>query len=184
MKTDLFQSYGHGWVFQICWHIECSTFTASSFRIWTSSAGILSPPVALFIVTLSKAHLTSHSRMSGSRWVTTLSWLSESEKTSWFSEKKRIDSCIYITETLCCTLYPGIVHHLRVLCLVLSCSVVSDSLQPHGLPGSSVHGDSPRKYTEAGCHALFKWIFPIQGSNPGLPHCRGYFTFWATREAH
>ena len=24
MKTDLFQSCGHCWVFQICWHIECS----------------------------------------------------------------------------------------------------------------------------------------------------------------
>ena len=34
MKTDLFQSCGHCWVFPICWHIECSTFTASSFRIW------------------------------------------------------------------------------------------------------------------------------------------------------
>ena len=32
MKTDLFQSCGHCWVFQICWHIECSSFTASSFR--------------------------------------------------------------------------------------------------------------------------------------------------------
>ena len=30
-KTDLFQSCGHCWVFQICWHIECSTFTASNF---------------------------------------------------------------------------------------------------------------------------------------------------------
>ena len=37
MKTDLFQSCGHCWVFQICWHIECSSFTASSFRIWNSS---------------------------------------------------------------------------------------------------------------------------------------------------
>ena len=27
--------------FQICWHIECSTFTASFFRIWNSSTGIL-----------------------------------------------------------------------------------------------------------------------------------------------
>ena len=62
MKTDLFQSCGQWWVFQICWHIECSTFTASSFRIWNSSAGILSPPLALFIVMLPKAHLTSHSR--------------------------------------------------------------------------------------------------------------------------
>ena len=31
MKTDLFQSCGHCWVFQICWHVEYSTFTASSF---------------------------------------------------------------------------------------------------------------------------------------------------------
>ena len=31
-KTDVFQSYGHCWVFQICWHIECSTFTASCFQ--------------------------------------------------------------------------------------------------------------------------------------------------------
>ena len=76
MKTDLFQSCGHCWVFQICWHIECSTFTALSFRIWNSSTGIPSPPLTLFIVKLLKAHLTSHSRMSGSEWVITPSWLS------------------------------------------------------------------------------------------------------------
>ena len=46
MQTDLFLSCGHCWVFQICWHIECSTFTASSFRIWNSSTGIPSPPQA------------------------------------------------------------------------------------------------------------------------------------------
>ena len=57
--------------FQICWHIESSTFTASSFRISNSSTGIPSHPLALFVVILSKAHLTSHSRMSGSRWVIT-----------------------------------------------------------------------------------------------------------------
>ena len=51
-------------------------FHRSSFRIWNSSTGIPSPPLALFIVMLSKAHLTSHSRMSGSRWVITPSWLS------------------------------------------------------------------------------------------------------------
>ena len=50
MKTDLFQSSGHCWVFQVCWHIECSTFTASSFRIWKSSTWIPSPPLALFVV--------------------------------------------------------------------------------------------------------------------------------------
>ena len=57
---------GHCWVFKICWHIECSTFTASSFRIWNSSTGIPSPTLALFVVMLPRAHLTSHSRMSGS----------------------------------------------------------------------------------------------------------------------
>ena len=76
MKTDVFQSFGHCWVFQICWHIECSTFIASSFRIWNSSTGIPSPPLALFVVMLFKAHLTSHSRMCGSRWMITPSWLS------------------------------------------------------------------------------------------------------------
>ena len=76
MKTDLFQSCGHCWVFQMCWHIECSTLTASSFRIWNSSARIPSPPLALFIVMLPKTHLTSHYRMYGSRWVITSSWLS------------------------------------------------------------------------------------------------------------
>ena len=78
MKTDLFQSCGHCWVFQICWHVECSTFIASSFRIWCNSTGIPSPPLALFVVILHKTHLTSHSKMSGSRWVITPSWLSGS----------------------------------------------------------------------------------------------------------
>ena len=40
------------------------------------------------------------------------------------------------------------------------------------LPGSSVPGDSPGKNTREGCHALLEGIFPIQESNPDLPHCR------------
>ena len=78
VKTDLFQSCGHCWVFQICWHTECSTFTASSFGIWNNSTGIPSLPLALSIVMLPKAHLTSHSRILDSRWVITPSWLSGS----------------------------------------------------------------------------------------------------------
>ena len=85
MKTDLFQSCGHCWVFQIRWHIECNTFTASSFRLWNSSAGIPSPPLALFVVMLPKALLTSHSRMSGSRLVITPSWLSGSWRSFLYS---------------------------------------------------------------------------------------------------
>ena len=78
MKNNIFQSYDHCRVFQICWHIECSVLTASSFRILNCSAAIPSPPLAMFLVILPKAHLTSHSKMPGSRWVTTPSWLSRS----------------------------------------------------------------------------------------------------------
>ena len=78
MKTDHFQSCGHCWIIHICWHTECSIFTASSFRIWNSSSGVPSPPLALFVVMLPKAHLTLHSRMSDSMWVITPSWLSGS----------------------------------------------------------------------------------------------------------
>ena len=59
MNTDLFQSCGRRWVFQSCWHIECSTFTASPLGIiplpspkwwicyprWTSMDASLSPLV-------------------------------------------------------------------------------------------------------------------------------------------
>ena len=89
MKTDLFQSCGHCWVFQICWHVEWSTFIASSFRIWNSSTEIPSPPLALFVVMHPKAHLTPHSRMSGSRWVITPLWLSGSWRFFLYS------SCVY-----------------------------------------------------------------------------------------
>ena len=85
MKTDLFQLCGHCWVFEVCWHIECSTFTALFFRIWNSSTGIPSPPLALFLVMLPKGHLTSYSRMSGSRWVITPSWLPGSWRSFLFS---------------------------------------------------------------------------------------------------
>ena len=62
-----------------------STYTASSIRIWNSSTGIPSPSLALFVVMLSKACLTSHSRMSGSRWVITPSWSSGSWRSFLYS---------------------------------------------------------------------------------------------------
>ena len=39
-------------------------------------------------------------------------------------------------------------------------------------PDSFDHGDSPGKNTGVGCHALLQGIFPTQGSNPHLLHCR------------
>ena len=51
------------------------------------------------------------------------------------------------------------------------CQTVCDTMDCSP-PGSSVHEDSPGKNTRLGCHALLQAIFPTQGSNPGLPHCR------------
>ena len=39
-------------------------------------------------------------------------------------------------------------------------------------PGSSVHGDSPGRNTGVGGHTLLQAIFPTQGLNLGLLHCR------------
>ena len=48
-------------------------------------------------------------------------------------------------------------------------SVVSDSLWPHGLYST---WDSPDQNTGVGSLSLLQGIFPTQGSNSGLPHCR------------
>ena len=82
------------WPFQVLWPLLSfpnllahwvQYFTASSLRIWNSSAGIPSLPLALFTGMLPKAHLTSHSRMSGSRWVITPLWLSGSRRSFLYS---------------------------------------------------------------------------------------------------
>ena len=50
-----------------------------------------------------------------------------------------------------------------------SCLVVSDSLQPHGLYSP---WDSPGQDAGVGSHSVLQGMFPTQGLNPGLPHCR------------
>ena len=55
--------WNENWPFPVLWPLLSfpnllAYFTASSFRIWNSSAGIPSPLLALFIVMLHKAHLT------------------------------------------------------------------------------------------------------------------------------
>ena len=46
---------------------------------------------------------------------------------------------------------------------------MSDSLWPHGL---YIPRNSPGQNIGVGSLSLLQGIFPIQGSNPGLPHCR------------
>ena len=52
---------------------------------------------------------------------------------------------------------------------VLSCSTVSDSLQPHGIYSP---WNSPGQNTGVGNRSLLQEIFPTQESNPGFLHCR------------
>ena len=47
------------------------------------------------------------------------------------------------------------------------------------LPGSSVHGILQ---AGVGCHSLLPGVFPTQGSNPGLQHCRQILNCWTTKE--
>ena len=55
--------WNENWLFPFLWLLlsskfECSTLTASYFRIWNSSAGTPLPPLASFVIMLRKAHLT------------------------------------------------------------------------------------------------------------------------------
>ena len=50
----------------------------------------------------------------------------------------------------------------------LSCSVMSNSLQYHGLYSPWT---SPGQNTEVGSLSLLQLLFPTQGLNAGLPHC-------------
>ena len=71
-----------------------------------------------------------------------------------------------------------------VLCLVTqSCPTLWASMDCSP-PGSSVHGESPGKHTGVGCHALLQGIFPTQGWNPGLMHCRQILNHLSHQEAH
>jgi len=56
---------------------------------------------------------------------------------------------------------------IDLACAMFSCSVMSNSLQPHS---SSVHGILQAMILE--WVAMPCSIFPTQGSNPGLLHCR------------
>ena len=68
-----------------------------------------------------------------------------------------------------------------MLCLVAqSCPTLCNPMDRGAWQGK-VHGDSPGKNTGVGCHAFLQGIFPTQGSNPGLLHCR-QILYWLSHE--
>ena len=66
------------------------------------------------------------------------------------------------------------------------CSVVSNSLWPHGLQPARLlcPWNFPGKNIGVGCHALFQGIFLTQGLNPCLLHCRWIFTAEPPEKPH
>ena len=65
---------------------------------------------------------------------------------------------------------------LKVLTIYLSvhAQLCLTLLRPHGLQASRLlcPWKSPGKNTEVGCHCLIQGMFPTQGLNSGLLHCR------------
>ena len=101
-------------------------------------------------------HLTSHSRMFGSRWVVIPSWFSG----SW-------GSFLYHFPVYSCHLF--LISSAFVNEVSESCSVVSDSLRPHELYSP---WNSTGQNNGVDSLSLLQGVIPTQGSNVGLPHCR------------
>ena len=66
--------------------------------------------------------------------------------------------------------------------LLQLCQTLSDAMDCSP-PGSSVHGILQARILEWVAMPCSRGIFPTQGSNPHLLHCRRILYRWATREA-
>ena len=55
--------------------------------------------------------------------------------------------------------------------VIQSCPTLFDPMDCSP-PGSSAHGILQARITEVGCHSLLQGIFPTQGWNLSLLHCR------------
>ena len=135
------------------------TFTASSFRIWISSTGVPSAPLALFIVMLPKAHLTSHSRMSYSRWVITPSWLSGSWKSFLYSSLYSYHLVLISFASVRSILFLSFIEPILISLIFLNSSLVFPILL---FSSNSLHW-SPRKAFLSLLAILrkstFKWVY-------------------------
>ena len=68
-----------------------------------------------------------------------------------------------------CQHFPSMVSYLSIFLMKSERhSVMSDSLQPHGLYSPL---NSPGQNIGMGSHSLLQWVHPIQEWNRGLLHC-------------
>ena len=79
---------------------------------------------------------------------------------------------------------PAFPRHLSCYVVVVSHSVVSNSLQPCGLLPTRLlcPWDSPGKSTGVGCHSLLQGIFPTRDRTQVSLIAGRFFSIWATRE--
>ena len=112
--------------------------------------------------------------------------------------KKRCNNLLYINiilqrmskiKRLYYPISSGIWERQYTVCYaVLSCSVMSNSLQPHGLApatplGSSVHGHSPGKILEWVAMPSSREFFQPRDQTQVFHIAGGFFTVWTKREA-
>ena len=170
MNTDLFQSCGHCWVFQICCaalshhHLYWAPITVKQYgwntcnMDWTFSVVGKSPFVfecagrawswrdqewilSLFLRVWLRSHLLPK---TGS-----CEFSLPGPRASHISQTKPF-ACMCVCSVMCLTL----------------CNPMDPMRPPeYSLPHSSVHGDSPAKNTGVGCHFLLQVIFLTQGLN-------------------
>ena len=92
------------------------------------------------------------------------------------SESEVAQSCLTLSDPMDCSLSGSSVHGIfqaRVLewgAIAFSMIMLEDIIKnPHGL---CIPWNSPGQNARVGCCSLLQGIFPNQGSNPDLPHCR------------
>ena len=97
-------------------------------------------------------------------WVTSLSFFqNENRSTRTYCRAQQLYS------TLCNDLYGKRIWKSIDAWMCERCSVMSNFLRPYGLYSP---WNSPGLNTGVDSHSLLQGIFPTQGSNPGLLHCR------------
>ena len=130
-------------------------------------------------------HLSVHSKVTD--WLCAGVWWIRQMRAGWhfsrmigFPEERGWGSSLVVPRLRLCTPnvgsrlgFPGgtntFIYFFIYIYIYESHSVMSDSLWPHGLYSP---WNSPGQNTGVGSLSLLQGIFPTQGSNPGLMHCR------------
>ena len=124
MKTDLFSTVATAEFSKFAGILSEALSQHHLLGFEIASIWMPLPPLALLVVILPEAHLTSHSRIFGSRWVITPLWLSGSWVSFLYSSS--VYSCHLFLIFCFCWVHTISVLYRAHLCM--KCSVISDFL--------------------------------------------------------